>query len=204
MLLSKPRYHGSFLSFHQDAEYWDILPKNLVTAWIPLQNVSPENGCLRLIPGSHKNEYPHVVCWKKGKPLPFWLTSFLRKLVTAAGTGDSDRSGFSVLRRWKNLILGSLTKYVPFLSYLQVLEAQVPESELKLAIDIPMKAGSVVFFHGLLLHASHGNNTGQDRWAYIPTYLGGKFTFCGVGEIKCVRFSKNLKKELVLLQKYKK
>ncbi|MFT5240875.1 MAG: phytanoyl-CoA hydroxylase [Candidatus Promineifilaceae bacterium] len=37
-------------------------------------------------------------------------------------------------------------------------------------IDAVMEAGDALFFHDLLLHASHPNESGNDRWSMIPTY----------------------------------
>lgn len=45
---------GMQVSWHQDGPYWPRLePKVAVTTWIPLDNADPENGCMKVIPGSH-------------------------------------------------------------------------------------------------------------------------------------------------------
>ena len=38
---------------HQDGAYFAIAPMNAVTIWLALENVSPEQGCVRYVPGSH-------------------------------------------------------------------------------------------------------------------------------------------------------
>ncbi len=38
------------------------------------------------------------------------------------------------------------------------------------AVDLPVQAGTAVIFHDLLLHSSHPNRTGRDRWVLAPTY----------------------------------
>ena len=38
--------------WHQDWHYWHGSPK--CSVWIALDDATPENGCLRLVPGSHK------------------------------------------------------------------------------------------------------------------------------------------------------
>lgn len=38
------------------------------------------------------------------------------------------------------------------------------------AIDVVMSAGDVLFFSDLLIHGSHSNTSGKDRWSLIPTY----------------------------------
>ncbi len=39
---------------HQDGAYFEDLTKNIVTFWIPLQDVDKDTSCLFYIPGSHK------------------------------------------------------------------------------------------------------------------------------------------------------
>jgi chlorinating enzyme len=50
-----PKFPGdeAFVSWHQDAAYWGLLPPDVTTAWIALTNSRAENGCLRVIPGTH-------------------------------------------------------------------------------------------------------------------------------------------------------
>lgn len=52
----KPAHHGGVNWWHQDAPYWPVLgPKDsLLTAWIALDEVSLDNGCMSMVPGSHK------------------------------------------------------------------------------------------------------------------------------------------------------
>ncbi len=45
----------TYISWHQDATYWGLEPPKVVTAWLSLGESTPENGCMRVIPGSHKN-----------------------------------------------------------------------------------------------------------------------------------------------------
>ncbi len=47
---------GSYVSWHQDATYWGLHPPDVTTAWIALTQSSRENGCLRVIPGSHAGD----------------------------------------------------------------------------------------------------------------------------------------------------
>lgn len=43
----------TYISWHQDATYWGLHPPNVTTAWIAVSESSRENGCMRVIPGSH-------------------------------------------------------------------------------------------------------------------------------------------------------
>jgi non-haem Fe2+, alpha-ketoglutarate-dependent halogenase len=44
----------TYISWHQDATYWGLHPPNVTTAWIAVSESCPENGCMRVIPGSHQ------------------------------------------------------------------------------------------------------------------------------------------------------
>lgn len=53
-LMLKPAFHGSAHGLHQDSAYWPMEPPRLVTVSIALNDATPENGCIRVIPGSHE------------------------------------------------------------------------------------------------------------------------------------------------------
>jgi len=45
---------------HQDNYYFNLVPPNVATIWLALDEVDEENGCLRYVPGSHlKGFRPH-------------------------------------------------------------------------------------------------------------------------------------------------
>jgi phytanoyl-CoA hydroxylase len=62
--LAKPPYVGSPKPPHQDSAYWTrIDPPNLVICWMALDDATEGNGCMRFIPGSHKQgviEHKHL------------------------------------------------------------------------------------------------------------------------------------------------
>jgi non-heme Fe2+,alpha-ketoglutarate-dependent halogenase len=50
----------TFVSWHQDGMYWNLEPDAILTAWIALSPSVAANGCLRVIPGTHKRPaIPH-------------------------------------------------------------------------------------------------------------------------------------------------
>jgi ectoine hydroxylase-related dioxygenase (phytanoyl-CoA dioxygenase family) len=51
----KPPEIGSEKSFHQDAPYYPIRPLDHCTVWIALDEATPENGCMNVVPGGHKD-----------------------------------------------------------------------------------------------------------------------------------------------------
>lgn len=60
-LIFKPAESGSETPWHQDEAYWDVnLDYNALGAWMPLEPVDVESGCLWFVPGSHRREVlPH-------------------------------------------------------------------------------------------------------------------------------------------------
>jgi ectoine hydroxylase-related dioxygenase (phytanoyl-CoA dioxygenase family) len=53
VLIKKP-HDRDFVSWHQDIYYWGNDPAHVVGAWVAIADSTPENGCVRVIPGSHK------------------------------------------------------------------------------------------------------------------------------------------------------
>ncbi len=51
---------GKEIPWHQDMNYWPIEPIINITAWIAIDEVTKENACLQVIPGSHRSVVPHV------------------------------------------------------------------------------------------------------------------------------------------------
>ena len=52
----KPGGDGMEVPWHQDGHYWPIRPLATCTAWVAIDDSTVENGCLRVVPGSHKNK----------------------------------------------------------------------------------------------------------------------------------------------------
>ena len=53
LFIKEPEQQG-FISWHQDARYIGLEPHNWVTAWLALSDVTTENGCMYMWPGTHK------------------------------------------------------------------------------------------------------------------------------------------------------
>ncbi|MYJ75465.1 MAG: phytanoyl-CoA dioxygenase family protein [Gammaproteobacteria bacterium] len=51
---AKPARVGTRTPWHQDGEYWPIRPLATCSVWIAVDEATTENGCLRVIPGSHR------------------------------------------------------------------------------------------------------------------------------------------------------
>lgn len=50
-----------FASWHQDSAYAPFHSDDILTVWLAITDYTPENGCLRIIPGSHKRPNRHHV-----------------------------------------------------------------------------------------------------------------------------------------------
>jgi hypothetical protein len=60
-IFAKPAGVGKKVQWHQDSRWWPMRPIINCTMWIAVDDSSPENGCLRYIPGSHRWEImPHL------------------------------------------------------------------------------------------------------------------------------------------------
>lgn len=56
-LFSKPGGDGRPVPWHQDGIYWPLKPMSTVTVWVALDDADVENGCMRIIPGSHRQGF---------------------------------------------------------------------------------------------------------------------------------------------------
>src|SRR3954462_7283218 len=55
----KPPVQGYETPWHQDGHYWPIRPLANCTVWVALEDSKADNGCLRVIPGSHRDKALH-------------------------------------------------------------------------------------------------------------------------------------------------
>ena len=59
-LFAKEPHSTGFVSWHQDSAYWGIEPREGITAWFALTQANEESGCMRVVPGTHKDDIqPH-------------------------------------------------------------------------------------------------------------------------------------------------
>lgn len=61
-IFCKPAGNGHAVPWHQDGHYWPIHPLATTSVWLAIDESVTENGCLCLVPGSHKGEvlHPHM------------------------------------------------------------------------------------------------------------------------------------------------
>ena len=53
-IFGKPARDGKATPWHQDGDYYPIEPLETLTVWISLDGSTPAQGCMRYIPGSHR------------------------------------------------------------------------------------------------------------------------------------------------------
>ena len=114
-------------SWHQDEYFIPTRDQSLIGAWIAVDDAAVENGCLWVIPGSHKEGY-------------------LRRRLPYRGDQYGDKD------------VCDLAPYT--------------EDD---AVPVEVPSGSVVFFHGYLLHSSRANRT-KDRFrtALVNHYMSAE------------------------------
>jgi len=78
-----PRDRG-VISWHQDGHYWELDEPRLVSAWIALTDSTPENGCMRVVPGSHRQRVPH-----QSRPAPDKILASGLEVAVEVDEGDA-------------------------------------------------------------------------------------------------------------------
>lgn len=56
IMTKQPRF-SSETGWHRDIRYWSFARPDLVSLWLALGDETPENGCLFVIPGTHRMEF---------------------------------------------------------------------------------------------------------------------------------------------------
>ena len=51
--IAKPPFDGQPVLWHQDGSFWPLDPMEVTTLWLAVDDSEPDNGCMRVVPGSH-------------------------------------------------------------------------------------------------------------------------------------------------------
>ncbi len=54
--ISKAPFVGKQVLWHQDGAYWPLEPMRVVTLWLAVDGSTRENGCVRVVPGTHRHD----------------------------------------------------------------------------------------------------------------------------------------------------
>jgi non-heme Fe2+,alpha-ketoglutarate-dependent halogenase len=54
-----------FVSWHQDATYWGLSSPDVMTVWVAFTPANLLNGCMKFMPGSHREQLQHVDTFDK-------------------------------------------------------------------------------------------------------------------------------------------
>ena len=170
--------------------YWGGTPK--LSAWIALDDARIDNGCMKVVPDTHGRLLPHqtvvevLVQWSC-----HWPACSLRQPAAAcdslpcdARLTPGDRE--SVARRMACASDNNTSHAAPsLLVCCPAVQSIAFDNRLLFddemggrdngsdgrwtrqveagAVDVPLQAGDVLFFHDLTVHASHPNVSGDDR-----------------------------------------
>lgn len=70
--ISKPSLDGRPVLWHQDGSYWPLEPMEVITLWLAVDESTIENGCMRVISGTHHSQLQEM---KKRQDIPNVLSS---------------------------------------------------------------------------------------------------------------------------------
>ena len=59
--ICKPPHDGKAVLWHQDGAYWNLEPVEALTVWVAIDDCDAENGCLRMIPETHRGAIRDIV-----------------------------------------------------------------------------------------------------------------------------------------------
>lgn len=144
VFVKPPQFQGQ--AWHQDEIYIPTRDRSLIGAWIALDDATLENGCLWIIPGSHKKGYLHP----------------------QRAHGNPDEFDFA---------------------------AESYGFDESAAIPVEVKAGTLVFFNGYLLHRSFKNRSEVYRrvlvnhycnaWSFLPWSLK-EGEYMAIADRRCI------------------
>ncbi|ETO25314.1 phytanoyl-CoA 2-hydroxylase isoform 4 [Reticulomyxa filosa] len=159
MMINKPPDSGALSSrhpFHQDQWYFPFGPcDHTVCSWTALQRIDRNNGCLSVVPGSHRNA-------PGGKLITHDYPKYWHGPVNKAYHGVQIENINVYCLEKKNGICFMLDLYV--------------QNVLRQRVHLEMEAGDTVFFHPLLIHASGANLSHANRRSISVHYASS--TMC--------------------------
>lgn len=103
--ICKPPRDGQQVLWHQDGSYWPLDPMEVVTLWLAVDDSLPENGCMRVIPGTQDLDLQKMI---PNTTMPNVLKSGMdESLVDEARAVDCVLKAGGVSVHHPNLVHGS-------------------------------------------------------------------------------------------------
>ena len=68
-ICKEPRV-GRAVPWHQDGGYWPLDPMDVVSLWLAVSASTTANGCLKVVPGSHRTRLMEMVATNRDEVLP--------------------------------------------------------------------------------------------------------------------------------------
>ncbi|KAJ2700149.1 hypothetical protein FB645_005081 [Coemansia sp. IMI 203386] len=159
MLIFKQPRIGGAVPMHQDSSFLFTRPLSACGFWIALEDCTVINGCLEVVPGSHK--YSPVT------------RRFVRKqeLITLS-SGETVPSGTEFV-----LVDPAFSLFPPVRDNGQACPEPVSDAKQTDCQPLEVSAGSLVLIHGQLLHRSSHNHSEKSRWIYTFHIVEGMFEY---------------------------
>lgn len=148
LIIIKAAEVGAKVVPHQDGWSSFTDPPSCTTFWYALEDSNAENGCLSVVPGSHRTEPIRKRYRNDGTGKS--ETVFLEKPIFAAGGDDDDADRQSLTR---------------------------DESGKFVFTKLEVPAGSLVLMHGNLVHASEANQSAKNRIAFNFSIVEGELVW---------------------------
>jgi ectoine hydroxylase-related dioxygenase (phytanoyl-CoA dioxygenase family) len=179
--ISKEPNPSSRFPLHQDSEFWDIQPEELISFWIPFQDSNEKNGVLRVVKGSHLERHEHRVMISDRAALPRFVNKLLRGGAVNSSMGEkgSRLARFSAFlaRVINEELLPFLSKRLRFVEKFGEMFVVTDADTHWKNTEVPeLQLGDCVIYHSKTIHGSGGNLSERPRVAYVPTFMGARYT----------------------------
>jgi ectoine hydroxylase-related dioxygenase (phytanoyl-CoA dioxygenase family) len=141
-IISKPPRDNGHFRFHQDFYFWPLSHPSIVSCWLALDDATVENGCMHVIPGSHRD--PRFS--PEGRAAEIAVADF-DKLNPAEKAKAEGRTPEKTERE------------------------KIAEQPASYGVPVELKAGECMFHHCLNFHATPQNKTDQERRAFVMIFM---------------------------------
>ncbi|KAJ2394781.1 hypothetical protein GGI05_001881 [Coemansia sp. RSA 2603] len=159
MVIFKQPKIGGAVPLHQDSSFLFTRPPSACGFWIALEDCTLTNGCLEVVPGSHR--YSAVT------------RRFVRKQTSFTA---SDGSEFPDGNEFVH-IEPAFSLFPPVRDDGRATVEAPPSAGPKECVPLQVKAGSLVLIHGQLLHRSSHNHSDRSRWIYTFHIVEGSYEY---------------------------